>query len=843
MKFYASVDQIGNNLCVREIVDGKPNDFKVPYNPTLWVKSNDPNSDWQSIKGTKLEPIQPGNIQETREFMKSYENVAGFEIHGDIQNQYKWINEEYPDQVEFDYDQLIIDTIDIETSSEEGFPNIETANEEVLAITIFRNGKAHVFGFGDYVPHKDNVVYYKADDERGLLLDFLNFWKQNAYPHILTGWNTRFFDIPYLYNRIKRLFGEQKAKELSPWKKINHRRVSLMGREHEVQDLFGIGSLDFLDIYKKFTFVTRESYRLNFIAHVELKEKKLDYSEYGSLHNLYKSDYQKFIEYNIQDVELVSKLEDKLQLLNLCVIMAYFSKVNFDDVYSQVRMWDVISYNTLYKKKIAIPPRQASEKDEKYAGAYVKEPVPGMYKYVASFDLNSLYPHLIMQFNISPETFLEHPPDELANISPTVDSLLDRSIDTSACKRHNVSLAANGECFSNEYRGFLPAVMQEMYTDRKFYKGEMLKAQGELDKIKNEPSTPENEAEIARLTKVISKNSNFEQVKKVSLNSAYGAIGNQWFRYYDTRMAEAVTLSGQLAAKWVEKTLNDYFNKLFNTDVDYIIASDTDSVYINFEPLIDKVKPDDPIEFLIKVCDTKIEPLIDKSYQELADYVNAFEQKMEMARETISDLAIWTGKKHYILNICVGEYGKLSKPKLKAKGIETVKSSTPEVVRDWLTECIRHIMSGGSNEELISMVERIERDFKTHSPETVAFPRSVNNISAHRRTSTGHYSKGAPMHVKGTLLYNSLLEELELTKKYELIREGEKIYYLHLKQPNTVQSTVVAFPQILPPEFELDRFIDYDMQFEKSFLSPLRGILDVIDWKLEHVDTLEDIFG
>ena len=388
---------------------------------------------------------------------------------------------------------------------------------------------------------------------------FIDDWASN-YPDIVTGWNSRFFDIPYLMNRIIRILGEKYANKLSPWGWFKENEVTLVGnRKHQVYELVGISSIDYMDAYKKFTYVNQESYSLNHIAYAELGEKKLDYSEASTLHELYKTNFQKFVDYNVHDVILVERLEEKMKLMEMIISLAYMAKCNFNDVFSPVKMWDCIIYNHLREQKIVIPPKKYETKSEAYEGAYVKEPQLGRHKWVCSFDLNSLYPHLIMQYNISPETLLKmHPRDKM------VEALLDGEIDTQFLKDKNMTMTPNGSLYTRKKQGFLPALMEKMYTDRVKYKKMMIEEQK-----KGRSADPNKLAQYH----------NMQINLKIALNSAYGALGNQWFRYYDVRNAEAVSVAGQLSIRWAERAVNQYLNKVLETeDKDYVLASDTDSL-------------------------------------------------------------------------------------------------------------------------------------------------------------------------------------------------------------------------------------------------------------------------
>jgi DNA polymerase elongation subunit (family B) len=615
------------------------------------------------------------------------------------------------------------------------------------------------------------------------------------------------------------------------------------GKEQIVYDLIGISVLDYLELYQWYAPGGKniENYRLDTVANVELGESKLSYDEYDSLHQLYKLDHQKFIEYNIKDVHLVLKLEDKLKLIELALTLAYDTKTNYDDIFAQTRMWDALIYNYLLERKIVVPPRRVAKKNEAFEGAYVKEPQIGLHDWVASFDLNSLYPHLIMQYNLSPETIVEKDDytDEMRLLAgqASVESLLDKKLDTSVLK--GVTITPNGQFFRTDKQGFLPAMMIEMYEDRKKFKKLMLKEQQDYENEKDLNKKKEIEKLIARYN-------NLQLAKKVSLNSAYGAMGSQYFRFYDLRQALAVTQAGQLSIRWIENKLNEYLNKILKSNTDYVIASDTDSIYLNLGPLVDSVYKEKPetqkvIAFMDKICEEKIQPYIDKSYQELAEYVHAFDQKMQMKREGLSDKGIWTAKKRYILNVYNNEGVQYAKPKLKVMGLEMVKSSTPTAVRAKMYQLVDLIVN--TNEETVQkFVADFREEFRKLPVEDISFPRGCNGLKEYADSAT-IYRKGTPIHVKGAILYNHFLKQHNLTTKYPLIQEGEKLKFTYLKTPNPFRDMVVSFPTRLPKEFELQEYIDYETQFEKTFLEPIKLILDCIGWKTEKQYTLESFFS
>lgn len=832
MRFYTNVQMVGDHFLVRGYENGRHFATREKFYPTLFVPSNK-ETKYKTLEGDYVESIDPGTIRDCREFIKKYDGVQNFKVYGNDRYIYQYISEMYPEEeVKFDTTKIKISTIDIEVKTENGFPDVESAAEEVLLITVqdYTTKQIRTWGQGPFNNKQENVIYKSFRTEYELLNDFINWWMiETNTPEVVTGWNSELYDMPYLVRRIDRILGEKLMKRLSPWGLVTERETIVMGRKQISYDVGGITQLDYLNLYKKFTYKAQESYRLDYIASVELGQKKLDHSEFDTFKDFYTKGWQKFVEYNIIDVELVDRMEDKMKLIELAITMAYDAKVNYNDVFYQVRMWDAIIYNYLKKRNIVIPPKERSDKNEKYAGAYVKEPIPGKYDWVVSFDLNSLYPHLIMQYNISPETLREtrHP-------SVTVDKILNEELTFELYK--DSAVCANGAMYRKDVRGFLPELMEKIYKDRTIYKKKMLIAKQDYEKT----PTKALEKEIARCN-------NIQMARKIQLNSAYGAIGNQYFRYYKLVNAEAITLSGQVSIRWIENKMNGFLNKILQTEeVDYVIASDTDSIYLNMGPLVDKFlshKSGDKttvVQLLDKICEDKLEPFIEQSYTELADYVSAYEQKMIMKRENISERGIWTAKKRYILNVWNSEGVQYSEPKLKMMGIEAVKSSTPAPCRTMIKDGLKLMMSG-TEEEVIDFIDNCRKEFKALPPEQIAFPRSVSDVVKYRSYSD-IYSKGTPIHCRGALLFNHYIKEKKLDNKYSLINNGEKIKFIYLKKPNIIQENVISFIQDFPHELGLDKYIDYELQFEKSFLDPLKSILDAIGWNVEKTVNLDLFF-
>ena len=858
-KIYTSVIVRGDKILHRGYNNDQRFQYETLFKPNIFVLSPNKDSEWKTLDGRAVEPFYPGSIKETRDYVESNKDICNFEIFGNTDFQYQFISKEYTGELSGNINNLRICYLDIETECEDGFPNIETADQKINLISLQvpskkEKGKYVMYSF--CVHNKKNVlkgispnhVVFQFSNEFEMLQQFIDSW-QHILPDIITGWNVQFFDIPYIVNRIKRVLGNKLENKLSPWNIVKEKHVFVKNKDQISYELLGISVLDYLELYKKFTFINRESFSLNFICSVELNEEKSKFEGLNSLQDLYKKDFQKFLEYNYRDVLLVVKLEEKLKLMELAISLAYSAKINFVDIFSQVKTWDTIIFNYLNDRKIVIPQKIHRNKDIQFQGAHVKDPQVGIHNWIVSFDLNSLYPHLIMQYNISPETKYVSP---VKKIEIPIEHILDSSSAEAQtqfirlqeqqdfAKRLNLSICPNGIFFYKSKQGFLPALMEKMYQDRKNYKEKMFEC---IQTLNSNPNFSEQEKKD--LEYQISKYDNFQLVRKIQLNSAYGAMGNEYFRYYDTELAEAITISGKLSIRWIEKKINEFLNKSLKTNnIDYVIASDTDSVYLCLDNLVKKYFKDQTdkekiIKFINKISNEMLQPFINSAFAELASLMNAYDQKMNMKQESISDKGIWTAKKRYILNVMMGEDGILHKePKLKIMGVETSKSSTPQVVRTALKHTIYLIMNK-TEPEMRAFIKEFKNDFNSFLPEDIAFPRSCNNIKTYSDEVT-IYKKSTPIAVRGSLLYNNLLKTKKLLKKYPKIKEGEKAKYIYIKKPNPIGENIISFPQTLPKEFELHEYIDYKTQFQKSFVEPLQLILDKIQWSIEKQITLFD---
>ena len=840
MAFYTNVLRYKNNIYYRGYSDNGDRVMRKDYYQPKFYVTSEKNSAKKSLDGYNVGSLEFDSMYEAGQWYKSNIDVSGRTIYGNKKFVQQYITEKFPREIKFNREFINVGTFDIETDYDSGFPHPNEASQRILSIS-YKSSKSklyHVWGYGNYDTNKaliQPVTYYRCKDEAELLQKFIEFWSHpNNTPDIITGWNTRFFDIPYVMNRTAKILGIGELVKFSPWGlKSEHRQIRRRGSENDVYEIPGIQTLDYMELFQKFgyTYGAQESYALNHIAYVVLNEKKLSYEESGSLKNLYKDDYQKYIDYNMKDVQLVDRLEEKLGLITLAMTMAYKGGVNYQDTFGVTAIWESIIYRRLNENNIVTPLTQKIDnyrpvgatdysvkcpssvfreegRTHQIAGGYVKDPKAGKYEWVVSFDLNSLYPNIIVQNNMSPETYNEQTP--------------------------NSSFAKAGkEGYETYYRkdkqGVLPKIIKEYYDERVSIKKQMLAAKSQMQK-----------GYTFELDKEISNLDNRQMAIKILLNSLYGALANKHFLYFCQGLAEGVTLTGQRAIKWAEATMNRELRKLLKTEDDYVIAIDTDSLYVNFGPLVEKFNPANPISFLDKICKEHFEPSIKKDYAKFFEVLNSYENRMMMAREAIADVGIWTAKKRYILNVYDNEGVRYNEPQLKIMGIEAIKSSTPEIVRNKFKEVFKLIVSSTESETQKFILD-FKNQFKNLYPEDVAFPRRVTNITDwydRRRI----FKKSCPIHVRGALLHNYYIKQNKLENKYELITNGDRIKFVYLKMPNAIRQNVIAFKDVLPKEFKLHNQIDYDLQFDKTFIEPLNLILNPIGWKAEEIATLEDFF-
>lgn len=825
--FYTNVQSIRNKIYVKGY-DSKTNESiitRVDFKPTVYIPTKDESFGWKSIYGDSLQPVKMQSIPAMRDYIDGIEGICG--LTTSAEQKYTFINESCPGEVEYKRNLIKILTFDIEIESEGGFPDVwNNPFQKVNAITANMADLGYItWGLlKSYQVKSEDHEYRRFDSEEELLTDFFKFIHHEK-PDVISGWNIEGFDIPYLINRAKFIGQEDIVKYLSPWKLKEELNTDRNGQSY--YRIPGLGILDYMALYKKFCLSPRESYSLNHICHVELGEEKLDYSEYENLENLYKKNWEMFIDYNKRDTFLILKLDDKLKYFDLAITYAYLAKVNYEDIFGTVKYWDVKIYNALYDQKIAVPSYPKGNNKEEYPGGYVKDPQVGMHKWVSTFDLNSLYPNLMVQFNMSPETIINwYEPNSRDN----VNAILNKTFVSS----DEYSVTANGYYFSKEKQGIIPAIVENLYELRKEYKNKMIAAEKELQ------MNPSQD-----LREKIGQYNAMQHALKISLNSLYGAIGNAHFRYFDVRIAEAITLSGQTIVKWTEKRVNEYMSQLLGENKDFVIGIDTDSVFVCMEDLIDKYVKDQTdtrkvISIMDRISEDKILPVMSAGFDELCTYLNCYKSRMVIKRESLANIGIWVAKKKYVMNVYNNEGVEYKEPKMKIKGLEIVRTSTPEMCRASIKEAVNIIFNEGET-AVQNHIKQFKEKFINSSAHEVAFPRGMKEMDKWI-DSKGYIKPGIPIHVRSAYNYNKTLEKLNLTEKYNKITDGEKIKFMYLKVPNPIHSNVIAFQSLLPKEFNLEEYIDYDKQFEKAFVAPILIILNAIGWEIETKTNLMSLF-
>lgn len=830
--FYTNVSRRGSNLLVRGYDNGRPFKEKVDFQPSLFVKSKSPTEYKAFLTGEFLQEIKPGSMYDSKVFLDKYKDVEGFEIHGQTDYVIQYIAQKYSREVPWNYQDIKVVIIDIETETEYGFPNIDLANEAVQLITVTdaQTKESTTFGLKEFVnpdPGEYKVNYVHCQSERELLNRFINLWR-SAYPDVVTGWNVEFFDLPYLIRRIENVLGDDASKQLSPWGFIDEREVLNHGKKETIYDIVGVSTLDYLALYKKFTFKARASYKLDSIGEIELKMNKLK-NPYKTFKDFYSKDFSLFTCYNFIDVDIVLKLDEKLSLIQLIMSIAYDAKINYLSVFSPVNTWDAIIYNHLLKTNVVIPPRKNSISST-FEGGFVMDPVTGLHEWIVSFDATSLYPSIIQSWNISPETFI--------GIEDGVS--IDRMVEGKVEYDKPYSLCSNGAMFKRDEKGVLGELIDHYMGIRSTAKKEMLKKKSQIEGM------DKNSAEYKSIKTDISVLNNKQGVVKVLNNSLFGACGNAYFRYYNRHIACAITHNGQTIIRMVGDGINTKLNKLMKTEgVQYLIYSDTDSIYLNLKEVVDRAYPgkttEQTVKFLDRLCEEKITPMINEICTELQEKTKAYRHNISFKREAISDKGIFVAKKKYGLNVYNNEGVQYSEPELKIMGLQMIQSSTPPKVAEILTKALSVVLQG-SQDELQKFVKESKDTFEKLKPADIAKTVSANNLDKFN-SSNSIYTKGCPYNVRGALLYNHYIEKNNLKDVYPLIKEGEKVKIVYLMTPNPIQENLIAFLDEIPEEFGLDKYVDYDTQFEKVFADAVETIITVLKWSLEPIANLEDFFG
>lgn len=840
--FYTSASVCGDKINLRYIDEN--GDDRITeiedFGPTLFTKTDSPTG-YQDIYGKHCLPKKFDSIKDARGYYKERKEM-GIEVLGMDDYILQYLSDNFNHDMKLDMRVINICNIDIETKSDI-MPEAENPIWEIdqIGIRDRRNDLYYSFSLYDWSPDnchervKDiskRVVHQKFDNERDLLKAFIVWWKQNT-PHIVTGWNVAGFDIPYICARLEYLWSDRTYKRLSPYGRVYKRTFTNdFGNEQIGFNIDGVEVLDYLQLYKKFVLDPRPNYKLGTIGEIETGKSKIEYD--GKLKDLSAENPQKYVDYNLIDTRLVEQIDDKRDLINLATFVAYHAKVPLQAVFSPVKVWDATIFNALKVEKKVVPMMRVQTK-HKFEGGFVKEPQLKLNGWTMSFDFESLYPKCIMQCNISPETLMHYDEDA----PPDADWFNKKA--TPLFKEY--ACAPNGAYYRKDKVGVVAQEIEKVFNDRKASK----KKAGQYKQQAKECDDP---VEKERLTVLAGAFKTREQALKILINSLYGALGNEYFRLYDWRNAEAVTSFGRIAIQWGERKVNEWLSGLLGTDDDYVLAIDTDSLYIDFQPLIDaKKKTDDDwnttTDWLDKLAERVIQPKTKDWYNELAEYMNSYAQQMSFDREAISPKSFWVAKKMYAMIIMDME-GYRYKPEeadLKHMGLETKRSSTPELVREGLKTCLQRILVDGE-ESLQQHVNEFRDKYWDASIYDICKVSRANNLPKYQDYK-GRPIKGCPGHLKGAMLYNRLAEE----KGFDAIIQGDKIAYIELKQPNSfdkMDATALAWSSgsMLPDPLRepADRYVDRDTMFEKNFMMPVNKWCNIVGMNAESVDTLDEFF-
>lgn len=850
--FYTYYKKYGNKILMRYVKNGKPKNRIVDfYQPSLYVSTDDP-SEAKNIYDVPVKKIEFENMKAAKSFADQYKDVDNFDIHGNSDFANQFIIELF-DGKEPDYsaDNIKIGIIDIEVTAEV-FPDPDICRWPVTAITMFNSIDKEYMVFG--LEHKDGtyvsdtihdkiekiksegfkVTYKPYIEELDLLKDYLTYMREQEF-HLTSGWNSEGFDWPYLINRCYSQVGETHTQRmLSPFGMINKRTITDSYKNEKTKfEVVGVPDLDYMLLYKKHIFTPRESYKLDFIAEQELDEKKLDYSDYDSLENLYYDNYQLFINYNIMDVDLIRRLDEKLGLFQLTFALTYLTLTNMSETLGTVKIWEHLIAKHLYGKNKVPLFRGIKSNNRSIDGGFVMEPVPAMYDWTVAFDLNSLYPHIEMQYNIGPETRVseEDLTEELLELrNNTLDDLVNGKVDTSILKKYNYAMTGNFQFYRKDKMSFFSEIKRDLYSKRKVFKKDMLSTQQLIADSKDS-----QEKKI--LESKESKANNNQMAVKILLNGGYGALANEHFIYFMIDNAEAITLSGQLVNKWTGQRTDKFLNKVLGKDR-YWIYSDTDSGYYTLKNFADTIKTNDiqkKVDAIDEFCKEIVKPEIDTIVDKLCDYMNGYEQKMVWEREVIAEKSVWLAKKRYVMTVWDNEGVRYhEKPKLKFTGVDAVRSSTPMWSREALKDCYLVALTEGET-SVQNKIQKIRESFDKSAVDDIAAPRGVNGLEKYF-DSDNIYKKGTPIHVKGSLIHNHLIKEKGLNTN--LITSGSKIKFVPLKSPNPIRQDVIAFERFLPKDFELEKYVDRDSIFKGAFLTPIESFLAPIGWNSEDTNTL-----
>lgn len=835
MKFYTACMLRGKNILVRGYNNGRRFQENVPFKPILYRTTETP-SPFKTLNGKSLKAIQFSNAYECREFVKRYKDDPDGSVFGNSDFITQYLLTAYPNEVTYDLSKINIAYLDIECESENGFSEIDTPTEKINLITVKVAGMTYVLTQKQVVLPGCNVVLCAS--EKDMISKFFGILKKTDVD-VLTGWNVKLFDIPYIMGRAKIFFEEDELQSWTPFNMIKCQVRNIGDKDYTMYEIPGYTILDYLDLYKKFSGKLQSSYKLDHIAEVELKLKKVSYEEYDSLREFYTKNFQKFAEYNVQDVDLVERLDGQLKLINLALSICYEAKITYDKVFFPTHIWETICCDYLLRKDVISPLKTSYDKEDKFKGAYVKEIRPGRYKNIVSLDATSLYPSIIQSWGISPETLDSHRyPIGVNDFLKEESQDLKMILHTAALE--NKAVACNGCMFDRNQMGFIPTLIERTLSQRKEAKSKMLELEKEYEKTKDDSLLPTIQALKIR-----------QEVKKVLANSLYGCMGNPTFTFSSPELATAVTLTGQVIIQITEREINGYINRFLKNDKpkDYIIAMDTDSVYLNMEEIISVIKSQTNVPDVTKltrdIVEQKIQVYLNKQLDTLTSKLNCHKSKISFKLEFIASDGFWVAKKNYALWVNEKEGVRFAKGKSIIKGLASKRSSTPPLMQEHLEACTKLILLS-TEAELKGYVDKLKKDYTNLPIKDISSASSVSGLSNYSDPFT-IFKKGTPIATKASLLHNAYVRKLNLEKEIPMINEIDKIKFVIVKIPNPYgcsgEDSVMGYVGRPPKEFHLEKYVDRTKQFDKIFMKPLQIMLDAVGWSLNTKPSLDSYFA
>jgi DNA polymerase elongation subunit (family B) len=848
--YYTSFFRRGNKVFIRKVNEDKTRtNYSVEYKPKLYFKTDTPNCDYKTLNGDELHEVEFSDIKSA----KGYADASTAQMFGYPRWEYACVDDEFPYEIEYDFADIRIAFLDIEVESDTHYSTVKNPDQPIVLIQLLYDGIIYIFGTDTYISYDNNVKFIKCRDEKDLLRKFVQLFRKFDID-LISGFHSQGYDIPMLYSRMNLIEMDDYFRKLSPFNLIETGEEEVFGKMQLRVDIKGIQHLDIMELIKKFDTKKYENNKLDTIAKAILKRGKVAYD--GKLSDLMITDYAKFVEYGLVDVQLLREIEDEKNFIKMVVGVAYMDKCNYIDAFSQVRMWDnQIMTHLKHEYKIQVPFLIAKESDffveedeeKKFEGAFVYQPNPNKYEWVMSDDVQSMHPSIIMSFNISPETYL-------GNSNKNVEYFLKECPQyTQELKDNNATSLANGAMFDNTYEGFLPKLIRRVFTMRIEARNLAKKHKKLVEELKQQSRIQDSieiQSQIKFNQREYVKNDTLQAALKVKINSLFGFLGNKFSRFYQLDMAEGITLTSQVMLKSGAAEIKEAITEYTATTDQVLLYGDTDSLLYSMKSVVEKFVPkgtpkDKIVEFLHRFHQSKIAPRLTDRMTILQNRMNAREHSIKFIRDVISDVSILIAKKKYIMSVMDSEGTRYTEPDLKVMGVESVKTSTPQYCRDKIKAAIV-VMLYQTNDELVTYLDKIREEFMTLPVEDISTPRGITDINKYTLDSVVEdafgmdsdessitHKKGCPMHVKAAIFHNKLIIENDLTRWIQPIENGDKIKFTYLKSPNPINNNAIAFDGKLPTEFKLDKYVDYGMQYEKTFLNPIKAITKVIGWRTE----------